>query len=59
MPDLLAERGNAIEPETGRAFFLGFPCKLAPDEKVLFILNIHGAGSIGNWQRHYSRHSTL
>jgi hypothetical protein len=52
-PDLLADRGNAIEPETGREFFLDFPCDLAPDEKVLFILSIHGAGSIGNWQRHY------
>jgi len=51
--ELLGERGNAVEPETGRAFFLDFPCDLAPDEKVLFILSIHGAGSIGNWQRHY------
>lgn len=52
-PELLAERGNAIEPETGRAFFLDYPCDLAPGEQVLFILSIHGAGSIGNWQRHY------
>ena len=52
-PELFAELGNAIEPETGRAFFLDYPCDLAPGERVLFILNIHGAGSIGNWQRHY------
>lgn len=52
-PDLFAHRGNAIEPETGRAFFLDFPCDLEADEKVVFILSIHGAGSIGNWQRHY------
>ncbi len=52
-PELLADRGNAMEPETGREFFLDFPCDLAPDEKVVFILSIHGAGSIGNWQRHY------
>jgi hypothetical protein len=51
--ELLSELGNATEPETGRAFFLDYPCDLAPDEKVLFILNIHGAGSVGNWQRHY------
>jgi len=51
--ELLADRGNAIEPETGREFFLDYPCDLAPDEKVLFILSLHGAGSIGNWQRHY------
>lgn len=52
-PELLADRGNAVEPETGRRFFLDFPCDLRPGEKVLFILSIHGAGSIGNWQRHY------
>ena len=51
--ELLGELGNAIEPETGRAFFLDFPCDLAPDEKILFVLSVHGAGSIGNWQRHY------
>lgn len=51
--ELLAELGNALEPATGRAFFLDYPCDLAPDEKVVFILSIHGAGSIGNWQRHY------
>ena len=32
---------------------LDYPCDLKPGEKVVFILNIHGAGSIGNWQRHY------
>jgi len=51
--ELLADRGNAIEPDTGREFFLDYPCDLAAGEKVLFILSIHGAGSIGNWQRHY------
>jgi len=51
--DLLGIRGNAVEPETGRQFFLDYPCDLAPGEKLVFILNIHGAGSIGNWQRHY------
>ncbi len=52
-PELMAELGNATEPETGRKFFLDFPCDLAPGEKVVFILSLHGAGSIGNWQRHY------
>jgi hypothetical protein len=52
-PELLGELGNATEPKTGRQFFLDYPCDLAPGEKVLFILSIHGAGSIGNWQRHY------
>ena len=45
--------GNAVEPKTGRKFFLDYPCDLKPNEKVIFILSIHGAGSFGNWQRHY------
>jgi hypothetical protein len=49
----LANLGNATDPKTGRKFFLDYPCDLKPGEKVIFILNIHGAGSIGNWQRHY------
>jgi len=49
----LANLGNATDPKTGRKFFLDYPCDLKPGEKVTFILNIHGAGSIGNWQRHY------
>jgi poly(3-hydroxybutyrate) depolymerase len=49
----LANLGNTTDPKTGRQFFLDYPCDLKPGEKVLFILNIHGAGSIGNWQRHY------
>jgi hypothetical protein len=51
--ELVATPGEVTEPTTGREFFLDFPCDLAPREKVLFVLNLHGAGSIGNWQRHY------
>ncbi len=51
--EMFVSRGNAVERETGPAFFLDYPCDLGADEKVLFILSIHGAGSIGNWQRHY------
>jgi hypothetical protein len=50
---LILEPGNATDPATGRKFFLDYPCDLKPGEKVVFILSIHGAGSIGNWQRHY------
>ncbi len=50
---LIAQTGDATDPKTGRKFFLDYPCNLKPGEKVVFILNIHGAGSIGNWQRHY------
>src|SRR4051812_327942 len=50
---LLGNQGNATEPKTGRTFFLDYPCDLKPNEQVVFILSLHGAGSIGNWQRHY------
>ena len=49
----LTDLGNATEAKTGRKFFLDYPCDLKPGEKVTFILNLHGAGSVGNWQRHY------
>ncbi|MCB1644758.1 MAG: hypothetical protein KDI36_04860 [Pseudomonadales bacterium] len=39
--------------EDGRHWFLDIPCDYQPGEDVTFILNIHGAGSIANWQRHY------
>jgi hypothetical protein len=51
--ELVTARGEVTEPKSGRSFFLDFPCDLKPGEKVLFVLNLHGAGSIGNWQRHY------
>jgi poly(3-hydroxybutyrate) depolymerase len=49
----LTDLGNAVEPKTGRKFFLDYPCDLKPGEKVTFVLSLHGGGSIGNWQRHY------
>lgn len=51
--DLIANLGNAVDAKTGRKFFLDYPCDLKPGEKVTFVLNLHGGGSIGNWQRHY------
>ncbi|HEY0436856.1 MAG TPA: hypothetical protein VGC92_09460 [Phenylobacterium sp.] len=50
---LLGDPGNATDPKTGRKFWLDYPCNLKPGDKVVFVLNIHGAGSIGQWQRHY------
>jgi len=47
------EQGTAVEPKTGRKFFLDYPCDLKRGEKVTFILSLHGGGSYGNWQRHY------
>ncbi|HLH00989.1 MAG TPA: alpha/beta hydrolase [Bryobacteraceae bacterium] len=51
--DLIAQQGTEVEPKTGRKFFLDYPCDLKPGEKVTFLLSLHGAGSIGNWHRHY------
>ena len=48
-----ANLGNAVETRSGRKFFLDYPCDLKPNEKVTFVLSLHGGGSIGNWQRHY------
>ena len=48
----LASTGNTADAG-GRKFFLDYPCDLKPHEKVTVVLSLHGAGSIGNWQRHY------
>ena len=45
--------GAATEQKSGRKFFLDYPCDLKTGEPVAFILNLHGGGSIGNWQRSY------
>ena len=34
--------------ESGRKFFLDYPCDLKAGEPIAFILNFHGGGSIGN-----------
>jgi hypothetical protein len=39
--------------KTRRTYFLDYPCDLKADEKVTFILSLHGGGSWGNWHRHY------
>jgi pimeloyl-ACP methyl ester carboxylesterase len=51
--DTIRDPGPATEMKTGRKYFLDYPCDLKKGEKVTFILSLHGAGSIGNWQRHY------
>jgi poly(3-hydroxybutyrate) depolymerase len=45
--------GDATEFKTQRTFYLDYPCDLKPGEKINFVLNLHGAGSIGSWQRGY------
>jgi len=52
-PDRVINQGPVVEMKTRRTFFLDYPCDLKPGERVTFILSIHGAGSYGNWQRHY------
>jgi pimeloyl-ACP methyl ester carboxylesterase len=44
---------SAIDEQTGRKFYLDDPDDLKPGEKVTFILNLHGGGSVGAWQRAY------
>jgi hypothetical protein len=52
-PDRVINEGPVVEMKTRRPYFLDYPCDLKPGEKVTFILSLHGAGSYGNWQRHY------
>jgi hypothetical protein len=49
----LTNGGPVVEPQTGRTYFLDYPCNLEPGEQVTVVLSLHGAGSYGNWQRHY------
>jgi hypothetical protein len=51
--DRVINQGPVVEMKTRRTFFLDYPCDLKPGEKVIFVLSLHGAGSYGNWQRHY------
>ena len=45
--------GSVAEPKTGRTYFLDYPCDVERGDDVVLILSLHGAGSYGNWQRHY------
>ncbi len=51
--EVVTSGGAVVEPKTSRTYFLDYPCDLKRGEKVTFILSLHGAGSYGNWQRHY------
>lgn len=44
---------SAIDEKTGRKFYLDDPDDLKPDEEVVFLLSLHGGGSVGAWQRLY------
>lgn len=51
--ELVVNPGPFTDPATGRKFFLDYPKDLKPGEDVTLVLNLHGGGSYGNWQRHY------
>ena len=51
--DRVINQGPIVEMKTRRTYFLDYPCDLKAGEPVTFILSLHGAGSYGNWQRHY------
>src|SRR5471032_893216 len=51
--DRVINPGPVVELKTRRTYFLDYPCDLKAGEPVTFILSLHGAGSYGNWQRHY------
>lgn len=44
---------TAVDDKTGRKFYLDDPDDLKPGEKLTFLLNLHGGGSVGAWQRAY------
>ena len=46
-------RESAVDAKTDRKFFLDFPTDLAAGQEITFILNLHGGGSAGTWQRQY------
>jgi hypothetical protein len=51
--DRVINQGSVVEMKTRRTYFLDYPCDLKKDEKVTFVLSLHGGGSYGNWMRHY------
>lgn len=49
----IINQGPVVEMKSRRTYFLDYPCDLKPNEKVMFVLSLHGGGSYGNWQRNY------
>lgn len=44
---------QVAEPVTGRTYLLDYPCDYRRGEDVTLLLNLHGGGSSGTWQRRY------
>jgi hypothetical protein len=51
--DRISHPGSVVEMKTRRTYYLDYPCDLKKGEPITFVLNLHGGGSLGNWQRHY------
>ncbi len=47
------EQETHEDRKTGRKCYLDLPSDLSDGEEVTFILNLHGGGSVGAWQREY------
>jgi pimeloyl-ACP methyl ester carboxylesterase len=47
------EKETLEDRKTGRKCYLDLPSDHADGEEVTFILNLHGGGSVGAWQREY------
>jgi hypothetical protein len=44
---------SPVDPATGRKFYLDYPDDITDGEPLTFLLNLHGGGSFGAWQRLY------
>jgi hypothetical protein len=42
-----------VDLKSGRKCYLEFPADLGTGDEVTFLLNLHGGGSVGAWQREY------
>ena len=47
------EQETLVDQKTGRKCYLDLPSDLSDGEVVTFVLNLHGGGSVGAWQREY------
>jgi pimeloyl-ACP methyl ester carboxylesterase len=47
------EQETLVDQKTGRKCYLDFPSELTDGDVLTFILNLHGVGSVGAWQREY------
>jgi hypothetical protein len=44
---------SALDARTGRKFYLDYPDDWRAGDELVFLLNLHGGGSVGSWQRLY------